>query len=409
MALESAVGPRYSPSTLSKHEWVTSMYKCFILRFNLEPFPLDTKLVAFFIRFLGTVAKYAVSTIEDVIAPSLKRLHREFTDTPCSEDINESIALAIRDVKRSPSQLKGPDGKAPATLSDVKIIIEKTPEGVPTKAAESSLWLFALTTGARAITCFNVQVCDIINVISKAGSGNVLIQILLRVTKGNQNWGHTVTVEGDPKKKSNLNIAFWLNEHLKQRFGLQLESFHMWPEQPNFANIWSWSKDSMRQLFKTRADFAGFPYTKFSFHSLRAGFICTAIMNAGISNDAIKAVLEHTAYVAGWVPGQTAQMRYVKDCVKRSIVSSRLVLSAEELESDGIVDKVLTTSENFHNIKLGPSKWQSDTNYKMFQYLVEKAFTKEDLPEREKNSLCQKCWRNAFNRFVLSNVELGLG
>jgi hypothetical protein len=36
-------------------------------------------------------------------------------------------------------------------------------------------------------------------------------------------------------------------------------------------------------------------------------------MNAGISNDAIKAVLEHTAYVADWVQGQAAHMRYVRD------------------------------------------------------------------------------------------------
>lgn len=406
--LESTVGPLYSKSTLEKHDWVLRLYKCFIQRFNEEPFPLSAKLSAFFVRFLGFEANYAIATIEDIFVPSLKRIHAEIMKEPCSVEVSDSLALAIKDIKRSPSHANVPDGKAPATYSDIKIIIEKTPEGVVSKAAETTLWLFALSTGARAVTCSNVNVGDIVNVIKKPDSTKCLVQVRLRVTKGSSNWNHVVTLEGDPLNNSSMDFIYWLRRHLKQSFNLDLENFAIWDKNVTASRLWDYSGDSMRQLFKSRAEFAGFSYDLFTFHSLRSGFICTAIMNAGVSNDAIKAVLEHTAYVAGWVPGQAAQLRYVKDCAKKSIVASRLVNRKDDDNDDekSIVDNILTTSENFHCIKLGPSKWTSDTNYRMFDFMVGKKFTRSELPEKERKSLSEKCWRNAFNSYVKADHVL---
>ena len=64
-------------------------------------------------------------------------------------------------------------------------IIRATPDFIVTKAEESSLWLFALNCGARAITAASVRIGDL------RYAENVL-SINLKVTKGNTNWNHRV-------------------------------------------------------------------------------------------------------------------------------------------------------------------------------------------------------------------------
>ena len=44
---------------------------------------------------------------------------------------------------------------------DVKKIIENTPDWVCTKKSEACLFLFALYTGSRSISCNNIKVSDI--------------------------------------------------------------------------------------------------------------------------------------------------------------------------------------------------------------------------------------------------------
>lgn len=404
----AAVGPRYSESTLNKHKWVIKLYEAFSVRSGIDPWPLDPTNAGWFVRFIGIEARYAVGSIEDVIIPSLKRLNKTETGEDPSKGAIEALSLALRDVKRSKSKIKEGERNEPAIDVDVKRIIEFTPEGVVSKAAEASLWLTSLSTGARALTCYNVVVRDIVRVIKKPESDKVFIQIMYRVTKGNERWNHIVTLEGDPNTKDSMNVAYWLNKHLVNSFGVDLHSINDLSESVKNQHLWPWSKDSMRQLFKTRAQLSGFPYDLFSFHSLRSGFLCSALIKAGTDNNEIRAVLEHTAFVAGWVPYKPAQLRYVKDSAKRTIVSSRLVLSKDEeiANNEGVVDPTLASSENFHNITLLESSWDPETNYMSFQALINKAFTVDSLPERERKSLNAKCWRNAFNKFVRDDPQL---
>ena len=399
-------GARYSPSTLKKHDWVIKLYEAFSEHAGIDAWPLHGVNVAWFIRFLGLEAKYAVSSIEDVIMPSLKRLHIEHCNEAPSTEVVQYMSQALKDVKNSKAQLKGSEGKEPAIYPDVKRIIEATPDGVITKAEEASLWLLSLSTGARAVTCFNVNIGDIQNVIKKPNSNCILIQILFRVTKGNAAWNHIVTLEGDPSYKSLTNIAFWLQKHIKQAFSIDLLERAVWPLEVLSNKLFQWSKDSMRELFKTRAALAGFPHSLFSFHSLRSGFLCTALLKAGTDSNAIKAVLENTAFVAGWIPNQAAQLRYVKESAKRTIVTSRLILPNEEQDSNNVVDELLATSETFHHVTLSPSSWDPQTNYKSFYAAVNERFTRKDLTSVEEVSLRAKCWRNAFNKYVLMNESL---
>jgi len=78
-----------------------------------------------------------------------------------------------------------PKKKQACIVDDVRRIIENTPDNVFTKAEEASLWLFALQTGARAITCAEVRIGD----LSYLGG---VLRVKLRLTKGIKNWDHSV-------------------------------------------------------------------------------------------------------------------------------------------------------------------------------------------------------------------------
>ena len=162
----------------------------------------------------------------------------------------------------------------------------------------------------------------------------------------------------------------------------------------------------MRELFKSRALSASYPPKLFTFHSLRSGFICSALLKAGTNANAVKAILENTAFIAGWVPNQAAQLRYVKECGKKTIISSRLVMPTEENLETNIVDTFLSTSEAFHSIKLSEPIWPADLNYRVFQKTINE-FIKESIPNSANlDSIKLKFWRNAYYSYVNEDPNL---
>lgn len=399
------IGAQYSESTERKHEWALKLYKVFAEYARVAPFPLTKEPVAGFIRFLAFDAKYATGSIEDVIVPSLRRLHQRIVGEDVPADVSECISQAYRDIKNSRSHKARDDGKHPAIAADVRRIVEVTPENLPTKAAEASLWIIAVSTGARAITCANVALSDIKRVYFTGGD-NCIVQIRYRVTKGDANWNHDVSIEGEIDRKTPLNAVYWLNQHLTTSFGLCLRSFNDWNITSTDISLWGMSKDSMRETFKDRAIRAGFPAKLFSFHSLRAGFLCSALLRAGSNAGAVRSILENTAFVAGWVPHQAAQLRYVRDCARRTIIASRLVMPAEEGLSAEPVEVYLSSPETFHGIQLSPPSWPIDTNYRLFFKKIDDYIMEKIQSEPEPLTLKPRIWREAYYQFIIHRPEL---
>ena len=228
----SEPGPMYSKATLAKHPWAVALYESFVRKASIdtgnsiEPWPLTAEALVPCIRFLGIDAEYALTSLQDVVVPSLLRVHYLKTGTQLSDQDRTKISNALRDVRRqAPSQEVG---TAPAIFSDVEHIIGSIPDGLVTKAEEAALFLLALSTGARAITCANVLVGDIVNVIADGGkkikknSGCRLVQIRFRVTKGNPKWNHIVALRGDITRRYDLNVVYWLEQHLHSKVGLSV-------------------------------------------------------------------------------------------------------------------------------------------------------------------------------------------
>ena len=70
-------------------------------------------------------------------------------------------------------------------------------------------------TGQRFISMSNIMITDIKNVIFFENN-TIIVTIVCRITKANQDWNQPFNIEGDLTEKSIMNFVYWLNEFLKE-------------------------------------------------------------------------------------------------------------------------------------------------------------------------------------------------
>jgi hypothetical protein len=297
----------------------------------------------------------------------LKRKQTEFDvkDKEKYKEIHLGLKIAIQDVLKSKSKVKQrlqdfTSGKDPITYRDVKHIIEAIPENLPGKPYDASLFLFALYTGSRGISCINILLKDILNVlkIKRACDNRSIIIIQIRIARSKGVWGsnHQISIEGDdcwttttttthcsssPTANNNsssgggvpannigneandhklsTDFIYWLQQHVADKWsGLHLindfgtEAWTNAMALYSTRRVWPGETDAIRERLKRRAVLAGFPESLFGFHSFRAGFICSAFINAGNDASVRAGIIEQTALVGGWVPNGKSQLVYLK-------------------------------------------------------------------------------------------------
>ncbi|KAH7814690.1 uncharacterized protein MONOS_16432c1 [Monocercomonoides exilis] len=106
-----------------------------------------------------------------------------------------------------------------------------------------------------------------------------------------------------------------------------------------------------------RARSTGYPSNLFSFHSLRSGFKCSALL----------------ATVVGWVPNSAVQQRYAKNAISAAIVANRV--GNPEAEGGEVVEKALLNPEVFHNIKFA-DEWDGGVSDRFATKGVRRLFRK---------------------------------
>jgi hypothetical protein len=338
------------------------MYRAWCEKARKPIFPYDGRNLNAWIKYLGSPrVGICVGSITDVIIPSLKRLHDlHNTGQKVSQEVSDYLKQAVNELKRDGVMQRE---KNPCTINDVEKIIENYPEGKIDKSAEASLYLFAVSTGCRAISCSNIQVNDIMR-IDPTRDGSILISIKVRRTKGTCNWNHTVSLEGELDFECSTDFVFWLDQYFRDRFGCRLMEFAQNRNLvPGDVFLWPWKEDALNERLKRAAKFAGYPHVHFSFHSLRSGFLCSALLKAGMNEESVNNVMDTTAFVAGWARRGKAQRRYVKEAYVRSIVSTRLVTG----DSVQIIREDASNPVVFHNLN-GPLKpnWDPTANYEKF-------------------------------------------
>ena len=284
------------------------------------------KTVCGFIRFIALFGRYSLSGIEAVIAPALRRMNID-QHSSNDKELAGAIGTTIKQLRRNPNVKQKGSGKPPLCSFDVQELVSRIPDTLPSKLSEASLFLFAHHTGSRALTCENILVKDI-EQIELDDSGLAAVVINLRVTKGNANWNHPVVIEGFINRKHPLDVVYYLNQHVLNKFQMDLKQITDRVEGQQRSvdekRVWSLSREAMRERLKTRLAQTGFPPV-FAFHSFRSGFLCSALMTAGANPDHKTAILETTGIVAGWQVYGKAQRRYIKTVAERTIVASRLL------------------------------------------------------------------------------------
>ena len=165
----------------------------------------------------------------------------------------------------------------------------------------------------------------------------------------------------------------------------------------------------MANIFQNRAAHAGFDRRLFGFHSFRSGFMCSALIKDGSNSQRLAGILEHTAMVANWKPHGKAQMRYVKEAARATIVATRLINQPSGSSSSNIapIDAItLTRPEVFHNIPKPQSNWSEDVNYRGFVAAVNKHFFNDAIEPLIRDKIKKKCWRDAYDAFVQADPHL---
>lgn len=370
--VDAARHPNASESTRLKNAWVEAIYERYVAKTNalrkesgklpLLSFPLQADLVASFVVFCGPL--YSPGSITDVIVPSLKRLEKEKRGLPPTAKLDDTVEKSLKEalkeaVKRTTYQAG--TTKQPAITADVMRIIGCMPQGYKWRSLEAALFLCALETGARALTMEAVRLQHINKVIWKEEEKKFLVQITYVVTKGNPSWNHRVAIEGSLDDESSA--VCHLARHLLSFHRLDLAAFDTWrlSETQLAERLFGLAKDTMRTRFKAAAERAGYPHELFSFHSMRSGFICSALLNGATITEGTdeKAILEATAFIAGWKVGGKAQLGYLKECSTASLVASRVVSASPGSR----VDRALIAPEVFHSITLKAPSWSREINY----------------------------------------------
>ncbi len=94
------------------------------------------------------------------IVSCLKHANLKSTKSKIANEVAVKINECLAYIKKKWKNDKQ-SGQTPITYEDLRLMFERTPSSLKNKARIFSLYLFALYTGSRAITCVNVQLRDI--------------------------------------------------------------------------------------------------------------------------------------------------------------------------------------------------------------------------------------------------------
>ena len=331
-------------------------------------FPLQPDICTAYVLALGECS-YSIGTIRSVLIASLKRLNRtdqNLQHTP--PDVNLAFSSALRRVSELYPQLRKVQSRAPCRMVDLVKIIDAIPKGAEDLARRAACWLTSCQTGARSVTMVNVTLGDIICIKQsedrKTNDGKPLYIVKLRynVSKNiGSNWNHEVNIEGQTEVRDTGDAVYWLERLLEEKFRVRSLSLHnhsQWhlSKEEAAQSLFGWNTtDAMAEAFAIAAEKAGFPPRYLTFHSLRAGFICSALMEAALCGTEHEktAIIERTALIAGWKAGGRSQNLYIKMQAIGSLIGTRVTgggpANAPRATSD--TDPALLRTEVYHNLK----------------------------------------------------------
>lgn len=348
-------GPQFSESVKKQNEKVLEEYLIFCNELKLKPFPLDNINSIAFLHFLGENRIYNIRSIDCVVRYSLLRLNLIKSKTPVDEVTNSLMKAEINSLYKNKNLKQPSDGMTPIIVSDMKLIIHCMPDYDPQKPKLASMFLFALSTGSRASTVAGIKLCNLLYYYNREDKfGNWSITIKQDIRKSNTVKYKTVSLSGKPGEKDSLNFIYWLDLYLSKSFKTNIKEIVNYnanhpDERTDF--LWPISTKSMSACLRKRVQNAGMKLEKIGMHSLRSGFLTSAILSCNGDERALKGVMERCAMVADWEPYSVAQNTYIKSATRQAIIATDLI-GITATDEIGLINS--KTTEHFHHITLSP-------------------------------------------------------
>ena len=93
-----------------------------------------------------------LASLQNSIYPALQRLNLSRADAELSDQQRKSINDHFAKLRKTQGTTKEGPGMEPLIVADVARIIDAIPDGDPCGALDASLFIFSVSTGARAIS-----------------------------------------------------------------------------------------------------------------------------------------------------------------------------------------------------------------------------------------------------------------
>ena len=146
--------------------------------------------------------------------------------------------------------------------------------------------------------------------------------------KGRPNEKLQLSLGGNIKTETPIDVIYWLNRHLQVNFNISLEQL---VERKNIDGInldsllWPYTTDSMTRYLKHRMELAGLRSDRFGFHSFRSGFLASCLIQGERRGEPISDVLVRCALITGWKALGTIEFGYIREAARRRILPTNMI------------------------------------------------------------------------------------
>jgi hypothetical protein len=290
--------------------------------------------------------------------------------------------------KIAESQFSG-GGAEPIMQFDLQHIFDHMPLGWSHCYLLKAFMSLGLCCGARGVSLINLRwqhLKVITNRAPRSSTVYVTLTVNITVTKGGRT-DHSVTFQGDASDSSCMNPFYHLNLLCLQLTKKSLFNLATFSRSELSMLLFDSTTDAMSGLIRVAAYNSGYPKDFFTCHSMRSGFLCCMVIHKYLNPQVARDdndVLFISGIVAGWVPKAKAQLRYIKDALKRVLVANRALVSpfdhvedpkirswlVEELGANSLIAKNRLTPRHFHALDNDPvASWPYTTKTNGFTSL----------------------------------------
>lgn len=352
---------------------------------NQSPWPITNKIL-FYIRLIrktynqfGIEANLTIIKDEHIrrygsLSPNLVTIidHELKKKTTDFEDGNNSNKV----------NTKPGSGKPPCMYEDLKHILKSIPNGISKQSLWSSIYLFSLYTGARADTLDNMKVNDIVSL----KIDNYILYLCLRVTKakGKRNFHRNYTFTYDIKEAEDtaeMEFVKWFQKYMLETFlfnifnNTDLSGLKMYKHQ----QLWNYKSDDnlrlicftkkqMQTTFRNLVSLAGFKHNFFTLHSLRSGFLCTALNNWKDSKEFIRLMC---CLITGW----SYKSRMFQTYLKAEYRQQMNMNIGPNPDAKAPLEEKEFSIERFHHLDYSlNNNWSTEKLYKIYIRQFEVSF-----------------------------------